>query len=386
MPSSRVCLSADLFTFAPWLALPAARRAAVPALVTLVAVHGHHGFLPWTPREIQIALHLSPKSFAALVTWMQRLQLGSLETLPSGEAIGLHVTGLLHATANTDEATLPADAEAERQRAAWREKKQKQRARRKTDAVPVPQNVPAPERTIPPNVLPVPSHTCAAASIESSRVEEDINISFDSNSIDRSKPDPPPLPTQPLTLQTADLVQALLRHGIPEDTARALIRQHGDQRIVLVLASVPHWKSKNPAAVIQDALKRPDKWPIPAAVAQQDLTLFTHLQPSASPRPAQANHSTAPPARAEPPPASSSPEASQRAQDTNDLAQRGDDDALEQEIWSRLPQPTRQKILECQDANQPLPPLVQGQWNAARAAVLTEAPHGRELTAEAASG
>jgi len=363
MPSSRVCLSADLFTFAPWLALPASRRAAVPALVTLVAVHGRHGFLPWTPHEIRIALHLSPKSFAALVTWMQRLQLGSLETLPTGEAIGLHLTGLLHATsADTDETTLPADIEAERQRAAWREKKQKQRARQKADAVPVPQNVPGSERTIPPDVLPVPSHTRAAASIESSRVEEDINISFDSNSIDRSKPNPPTPPT-PLTIQTADLVQALIRHGIPEDTARALIRQHGDQRVVLVLASVPHWKTKNPAAVIQDALKRPDKWPIPAAVAQQDLTLFTHLQPAASPRPA-------PPTCAEQH-ADARREASQPAQDTKDLAQRcADKEALEQEIWSRLPQQTRQKILECQDANQPLPPLVQGQWEAARGAVL----------------
>jgi len=184
-------------------------------------------------------------------------------------------------------------------------------------------------------------------------------------------------------LLTADLVLAMIRHGIPEDISRSLIQQHGDQRVALVLASVPHWKTKIPAAVIHDALKHPEKWPIPAAVAQQGLPLLTDLQPIASPRPA-------PPSR--PPERQPEPEqrtTANRAQAAADAARRPsqpDNDDIEQAIWSRLPQPTRQKILECQDLNQPLPPLVQGQWEAARRTVLAESPPRADLPAQAASG
>ena len=47
---------------------------------------------------------------------------------------------------------------------------------------------------------------------------------------------------------------------------------------------------------------------------------------------------------------------------------------------------TRQRILECQDASQPLPPLVQGQWEQARRAVLAEAPPHTDHLAQAVSG
>jgi hypothetical protein len=84
------------------------------------------------------------------------------------------------------------------------------------------------------------------------------------------------------------VAQELVRKGISSRRAGVLIEQYGLERCATVLACLPHWKFDNAGKVVEDALKRPEVWPIPAAVAQQKLPLLTGQPGGAVPRAAPA--------------------------------------------------------------------------------------------------
>lgn len=297
---ARIDFDDALFTYIPFVKLPARQKAGVLALAREVALHGQGGFLPWTFEELRGAASLGRKEFPHLVAWMQRLCLG--ETQGEGEAAtGIQLHGLLVATVTetgapvlettADLRGVVAELMRDREQEIIRNYERNRKQNRKPLSGKTEPDFPENEVETDPLFRETPSHVCAFESIDSNRIEEEIYISIDSlRSIEGetaptvAAPETPPA----LTMVPADIIQAMVRYDILERTARSLLEKHGEERCAIVLAAIPHWKPPNAAARIQTALANPDKWKLPPGVTQGSLNLLTPQPGGAAPKTEQA--------------------------------------------------------------------------------------------------
>ena len=276
----------DLYSDPRFWALKPSQGRALPILTGLMAQHGQAGILNWTRKELQTATRLSPRLYADLLQTLDRhgwacetdegwlvlcAPLAPAAPLPGSAGPDLHAI-----VSTTVAAAIPA---AIRQYEADRKRRTRSGAEMSgTTDLDVPDNS---------------SHARAPESNSiSNRFEEEITISIDSNrshqhTVTPSAPTTPE-PRPKLILVPADVEQEIARHGISRQRAQSLVAEHGLERCATVLASLPHWKYKNAAAAIQSALANPDKWPIPAQIAQQKLPLLTNQPGGAAPRSAPA--------------------------------------------------------------------------------------------------
>lgn len=354
-----------------WTLTPTQARA-LPSMIKLMAQHGKDGALHWTRKEICKATGLRPALYEGLLVFLKRHEWGCENgegwLVLSGLAEPASATpvpqgaDLQQIIAESIKAAVPdiiREYEAARKRRSRAVSTGKEAEEEEEDVEmsgTSGENVPDKEAEEEEPVPDSPSRTRTVESIDSNRVEEDNILFFDSSSIridskgdtsPPSTPDPPPK----LMIVDADIIQVMGGYGILETTARGLIHTYGSERCALVLAAIPIWKPRNPAERIHAALKRPDKWPLPPQVTQQTLGLLTG-QKGGTPK-------TAPVVKPEVKTETPAPPPEVASDDT---------EAVEQLAWGRLSQTTRDKILECEEADHQIPALIAGQWNEARRA------------------
>jgi hypothetical protein len=294
----------DLHRDPRFWALTPSQRVALPILTDLMAECGRSGVLHWTRKEIYKATHLGPKSYDVLLVTMDRHQWGGenadgwlmlsgplAPSVPLVSAPGTDLAALVR------EAILSAAPAILREYEADRKRQQRSSKMSGTEQA----NVPDKTAKTEPNVPDIVPHV-RARSIDSIRFDLDNILSIDSidsisnaqdadavpDKTETTEPNVPDSPTPMLTIVPADVAQELVRKGISSRRAGVLIEQYGLERCATVLACLPHWKFDNAGKVVEDALKRPEVWPIPAAVAQQKLPLLTGQPGGAVPRAAPA--------------------------------------------------------------------------------------------------
>jgi hypothetical protein len=291
----------DLFDDARFWALTPSQGRAVPVLMRLMRQYGRSGVLHWTRKEMRLATHLGKKGYEGLLEAMQRHEWGSenadgwlvlcgplAATVPlvgtvAADLEAMTASALLTALpAMIDKAlaaALPAILDEARPGIIKEHEAQKQRAQRLRKQGG--ENVIDKQAEEGPNVIDnvvdkLPSRGRAFDRSISNRIELDniLSIDIESNAQDVADvqdkqtepvPDTPTPPT--LTMVPADVEQELVKKGISSRRAGVLIAQYSLERCATVLACLPFWKYKNAGCAIEDALKRPEVWPIPATAA-----------------------------------------------------------------------------------------------------------------------
>ena len=306
-----------------WALSPSQGRA-IQLLPKLMNQYGRSGVLHWTRKELRLATHLGTKGYEGLLDAMQRHEWGSENAegwlvlcgplacaAPLVSTEGIDVQAMVNEALRTalpaiiDEAlasALPAIIDEARPAIIKEHEAQKQRDYRvrKQGGENVIDKPADKGPNVIDNVVDNPLRTRAFdRSIESNRVDLDNILSIDSISIESNAQDAADVPDNPqpipdksaptLTMVPADVTQELVKKGISSRRAGLLIEQYGLERCATVLACLPHWKFDNSGKAIEDALRRPEVWTIPAAIAQQKLPLLTGQPGGAAPKAAPAS-------------------------------------------------------------------------------------------------
>jgi hypothetical protein len=389
--SSKVSFEDELFTFIPFLKLPARQRAGVLALSRSVALYGQGHYLAWTFEELRGCAGLGAKEFKALVVWIDRLCLGELhapEDTPEA-AVGIRLTGLLQATIVSEEAPLAGTSVSTVQQlvadvvlaaipSIIRQHEAERRRRSRSGSADEPEmsgttaaNVPdiSPEKEV---VVPDSAPPPHGGAHETYERNERSNKSYSSNESLRSYDVPDPEATVPPEICERDVVQRLVersfnrqrQNNIVEPRARKLVQDFGVERCLQALLMLGNQDLDRPGGFLNDVITKPEKYTIPAETVAEAKRLLSPSKPKQRPRAAP----TDAPKRA--------PSEEDRVQVKiwafQETMTEEDRLRIDQETVSRMTEPSRSNYRTAMADKLDPPILARAEFNAVRLVVLRE--------------